>query len=57
MIVAYFVEMEVSTLTVLVGSVVDLVELGIMLAQIPFSLLSWASVARREACVKFGRQG
>ena len=56
MIIAYFMEMEVSMLTMLVCSPVNLVELGIMLTQITYSLLSWADVSKREAGVKFGRQ-
>ena len=56
MIIAYFMEMEVSMLTMLVCSAVNLVELGIMLTQITYSLLSWADVSKREAGVKFGRQ-
>lgn len=55
MIMAYFMEMEVSTLTMLVCPTVNLVELGIMLTQITYSLLSWAAVSKREAGVKFGR--
>lgn len=52
---AYFMEMEVSTLTMLVCPTVNLVELGIMLTQITYSLLSWAAVSKREAGVKFRR--
>ena len=53
MLMAYFMEMEVSMLTMLVCSTVNLVELGIMLTQITYSLLSWAGVSKREAGVKF----
>lgn len=53
---AYFMEMEVCTLTLLVCLTVKLVELGTMLTQITYSLLSWAAVSKREAGVKFGRQ-
>ena len=56
MLMAYFMEMEVSMLTMLVCSTVNLVELGIMLTQITYSLLSWAGVSKREAGVKFWRQ-
>ena len=56
MIMAYFMEMEVCTLTLLVCLTVKLVELGTMLTQITYSLLSWAAVSKREAGVKFGRQ-
>lgn len=56
MIMAYFMEMEVSMLTMLVCSAVSLVELGIMPTQITCSLLSWADVSKREAGVKFRRQ-